>query len=177
MKRLSLALFALVIVGSLAFAEGSAKRGQFGIQTQLGLATSPVIGTSSFGAKYMVTDTIAIRAEVGLTSQSSNGASFTGYELGGGFEYHFGGKGGVSPYAGAQLGYAGGSTSAGGSQPSEFILKGVFGGEYFFSTNFSLAGEIALGFDSQTGAGVTTTTFFTEGAGAGASLIATWYIN
>ena len=72
----------------------------------------------------------------------------TAYDLGVGFEYHFGGKGGVSPYAGAALSYSGESFSTGGPTASDFGVKLVFGGEYFFSDNFSWAGELGLGYRS-----------------------------
>ena len=115
-----------------------------------------------------------MRAGVGILNVSSGGGSFTLYSLGAGFEYHFGaGKGGVSPYAGAQLSYSGESISTGGTTPSDFGLAAVVGGAYFFSNNFSWAGEARLGFDSATAAGVTTTTIGTFGF----ATFLTWYLN
>ena len=161
------------MLGSTAFAEGAARGGQFGIQTAVILSGTGLSPGASLGAKYMISDNMALRAALGIINVSSAGASTTGYDLGVGFEYHFGGKGGVSPYAGAQLGYSGGSFSTGGAAPTDFGLSGVFGAEYFFSSNFSAAGELALGFNSGTAGGVTTTTI---GTGSAIFLL-TWYIN
>ncbi|HVO39280.1 MAG TPA: outer membrane beta-barrel protein, partial [Spirochaetia bacterium] len=127
------------------------------------------------GVKYLITDAIAIRAALGLANVAASGGSATYYDLGAGFEYHFGGKGGVSPYAGAEVSYSGESISTGGTTPSEFGLAGVVGGEYFFSNNFSWAGEARLGFDSATSAGGVTTTSI--GTIFGFSTFLTWYLN
>ena len=80
------------------------------------------------------------------------------YNLGAGFEYHFGGKGGVSPYAGAAISYSGESFSTGGNTNSAFGVQLVFGGEYFFSDNFSWAGELGIGYGSTTNTVPTTVT-------------------
>jgi hypothetical protein len=110
---------------------------------------------------------------LGLLSISSGGASTTLFDLGVGFEYHFGGKGGVSPYAGAQISYSGASVPAGGTAPSQYGIDAVFGGEYFFSSNFSWAGEARFGVVSDSTAGVKTTYIGTLGFAA----FLTWYIN
>lgn len=174
MKRAVLAVSFLVLMGSLAFAEGAPKAGEFGLQGSL-IFTSAPFGSSAgdIGVKYIVSDNIAIRAGVGILNQSSGGGSLTLYSIGGGFEYHFGGKGGVSPYAGAEVSYSGESLSTGGTTPSDFGLAAVVGGEYFFSNNFSWAGEGRLGFDSATAAGTTTTTIGTFGF----ATFLTWYLN
>jgi hypothetical protein len=174
-KKLLLLVIFIVVLGSTAFAEGAARGGQFGIQTAVILSAtgiSPGPG-AALGAKYMISDNMALRAALGIVNISSGGGSTTAYDLGVGFEYHFGGKGGVSPYVGAQVGYSGGSFSGGGTAPTDFGLNGVFGAEYFFSSNFSAAGELSLGFNSGTAGGVTTTVI-----GTGSALfLLTWYIN
>jgi outer membrane protein W len=176
MKKLLLPIVVLLFIGMLAFAEGAPKGGDFGINTVV-LITSTGASGGALGAKYFATDNIGFRAALGLENASSAGASTTGYDFGVGFEYHFGGKGGVSPYAGAELGYSGAAYSAGGPTPSEFAINGVFGAEYFFSSNFSWAGEIQVGYTSQNTvvAGTTVnTTYFGLGS---VNIILTWYIN
>jgi len=174
MKKIVLVILAIVLVSSLTFAEGEAKSGQFGLQTGLVFTGVGLGFVGDIGAKYMITDSIAIRAALGLLNISSSGNSTTLYDLGAGFEYHFAGKGGVSPYAGAEISYSGASFSAGGDTPSEFGLDGVFGGEYFFSSNFSWAGEARLGFVfDDDGAGTKTNFIGTLGF----ATFLTWYIN
>lgn len=174
MKKIVLAILAVVLVSSLTFAEGEAKSGQFGVQAGLTFTRTTLGFAGDLGAKYMITDNIAIRAALGLLNISSGGDSTTLYDLGAGFEYHFGGKGGVSPYAGAEISYSGASSSAGGDTPSEFGLDAVFGGEYFFSSNFSWAGEARLGFIfDDDGAGTKTNIIGTLGF----ATFLTWYIN
>ena len=171
MKRLFLVVLAVVLVGSFAFADVSAKAGQLGLQSGLIFTGSGNAG--AVGAKYMITDTIGARAGLGLSISSSGGSSTTYFDLGGGVEFHFGGKGGVSPYAGAELNYSGEAHSTGATAPSEFGMYAMFGGEYFFSSNFSWAGEARLGFDSRTSSGSTTTKF----GSFGFATFLTWYIN
>ncbi|HVP18618.1 MAG TPA: hypothetical protein VMU36_06440 [Spirochaetia bacterium] len=152
MKRLLLPVGVLVLVGYFAFAEGAPKPGEFGIQggvvfTSL-LAAGGTSPNGSLGAKYFVNDNVALRAGFGVVNVAAGGASTTAYSFGAGFEYHLAGKGGVSPYVGAAVSYSGESLSGGGSTPSDFGIKAIFGGEYFFSNNFSWAGELGLGYDS-----------------------------
>ncbi len=178
MKRLLLPILVLVLVGYLAFAEGAPKGGEFGIQggvnfTSLGFGAFNPNG--SLGAKYFVNDNIALRAGFGIVNNSAAGGN-TGYTLGAGFEYHFAGKGGVSPYIGAALSYSGESLSGGAPSQSDLGIKAVFGGEYFFSNNFSWAGELGLGYDSFYNPGppaTTTTSIGTVGFGS----FLTYYIN
>jgi len=171
MKRLVLAILAVVLVSCSAFAEGAATPGQFGLQTAVTFTNVPGF-SGDLGAKYIITNNIALRAALGLSSTSAAGASTTFFDVAAGFEYHFGGKGGVSPYAGAEISYSGASIPV-GKGPSSFGVNGVFGGEYFFSSNFSVAGEARLGFRSDNAAGTTSTTFGT----AGIATFLTWYIN
>ncbi len=176
MKKLLLVVIAIAVVSTAAFAQGTPRKGAFGIQTAViitGTGAGPG-AAGSLGAKYMVTDAIGLRAALGVLNTSTGGTSSTGFDLGAGFEYHFTGKGGVSPYVGAELGYSGESLSGGGPTPSEFALNGVFGAEYFFSSNFSWGGEVKLGFWSATTAGGATTTFLGTDA---VSFIMTWYVN
>jgi hypothetical protein len=174
MKKIVLVILAVVLVSSLTFAEGGATAGQFGLQTGLVFTGVGLGFVGDIGAKYIVTDNIALRAALGLRNISSGGDSTTLFDLGAGFEYHFGGKGGVSPYAGAEISYSGASFSVGGDTPIEFGLGGVFGAEYFFSSNFSWAGEARLGFIYyDDGAGTKTNVIGTLGF----ATFVTWYIN
>jgi hypothetical protein len=182
MKNIAFVLLAIVLVSSIAISGDVAKSGQWGINTSLSLQTAGV-GFNSAGFKFMATDNIAIRAAVGFTSMNSGGTNSTttsGYGFGAGFEYHMAAIGGVSPYLGLEAGYAGTSypnLPSGMSNPNSFSLAGVYGGEYFFSSNFSLAGEVGIGFNSYS-SGVSgasaATTFGTIGV---AGLTATWYLN
>lgn len=176
MMKVVFTLMLIVLVSSVGFSQSMAKSGQWGIQTSLGVASSPVAGANTVGFKFLASEDFAIRFEAGLASISppGGGGSTTGFEVGAGFEYHLaGGMGNVSPYLGLQAGFGGGSVPGGGTTPTSISVVGVFGGEYFFSSNFSWAGEIGLGFNS-TGASGTTTTSIGTGS---ATLIATWYIN
>ncbi len=181
MKKIALVLMAIALISASALAGDMAKQGQWGIQTSLGIASQPVtlagqLPVASVGAKFMVSENIAVRVELGFVSSSPSGGggSTSGYNIGAGFEYHMESKGGnVSPYVGAQLGFAGMSVPGGGTTPTSFSVGGVFGGEYFFSSNFSWGGELGIGFNSQGVSGATTTTIATGSA----TMIATWYLN
>ena len=98
----------------------------------------------------------------------------TGYTFAGGLEYHFGVIGGVSPYLGAEISYTGFSISGGTSANTDLGLRAVVGGEYFFSNNFSWAGELGLGYDSNYIGGTATTNTFIGTVGA--SFIITYYL-
>jgi hypothetical protein len=178
MKKLLLPILVLILIGMLAFAEGAPKGGDLGIQggvvfTNLPGGTSP---NGSLGAKYFINDNIAVRAGFGIVNVSAGGASSTGYCFGGGFEYHLGVKGAVSPYVGAAISYSGESLSGGAAGLSDLGIKAVFGAEYFFSNNFSWAGELGLGYDSFYNPGppaATTTSIGTIGFGS----FLTYYLN
>jgi hypothetical protein len=172
MKRLLLPVLVLLLVGYLAFAEGAPKGGDFGIQG--GLNFTSVVPVASLGVKYFINDNIALRAGVGLVNVYNGGTTITttGYTFAGGFEYHFGVKGGVSPYLGAQVSYSGESISGGAAGSSDAAIRAIVGGEYFFSNNFSWAGELGLGYESVYNG----TTTSTEIGTVGASFIITYYL-
>jgi hypothetical protein len=176
MKNIALVLLAIVLVSSIAVSGDMAKTGQWGVNSALGFSTVGPVGVQAVGFKFMATDNVAIRAGVGFSSFSpaGGGGSSSGYLFGAGFEYHMTAVGGVSPYLGIQAGYAGASIANNtGSNPTAFTVNGVYGGEYFFSSNFSLAGEVGIGYTSQGVSGAMNSTF---GTGA-ANFIATWYLN
>ena len=151
MKKFALVLIAIAVVSTAAVAGDMAKSGQWGIQTAIGVASSTSnIIVSSLGVKFMASENLAIRIEAGFASYSpgGSGSSTSGYQFGAGFEYHMTAVGGVSPYVGLGAGYNGVSVGGAASNPSNFNVLGFWGGEYFFSSNFSWAGQIGLGFAS-----------------------------
>jgi Outer membrane protein beta-barrel domain len=179
MKRLLIPVLVLLLVGYLTFAEGAPKSGDFGIQGGVVFTNLGNIGVSpngTLGVKYFVNENVALRAGFGIVSVASGGASTTGYAFGAGFEYHFGLKGGVSPYAGAAISYSSESLSGGAPAASDLGIKAVLGAEYFFSNNFSWAGELGLGYDSFYNPGppaATTSSIGTIGFGS----FLTYYLN
>ena len=171
MKNTLLVVIAILVVTAGAF--GQAKRGQLGIQTGVTFTAVSASPFADVGGVFMITDAFALRAAAGFLNTTSGGSSTLGYDLGAGVEYHFAGKGGVSPYAGAQLSYSGASVPTGAPAQSAFGLNAVLGAEYFFSTNFAWGGELSIGYVSST-QGTTTTTFF--GTNELTSYL-TWFIN
>ena len=177
MKRIALVLMAIVVVSAVAFSGDMAKQGAWGVQTSLGFASATGVGAVTTGWKFRVSDNMAVRAEVGFSSFSpaGGGGSSSGYGFGAGFEYHWNpsGMGNVSPYVGAGLGYGGSSAAGGGTSPTSLTVGGFVGGEYFFSSNFSVAGQVGLGFNSAGVSGATNSTIGTMNAAG----IWTWYLS
>ena len=149
MKKIALVLTAIFVISAVSFGGDMAKSGSWGIQTSLGAASSPVQSTTTVGLKFWASDNMAIRVEAGYQSSTPPvGDATSGYAVGAGFEYHMTAIGSLSPYVGLQLGYGGGSVPGGGTTQSQFDVRGVWGAEYFFSSNFSWAGELGLGYTS-----------------------------
>ena len=175
MKKIALVLIAIVLVSSAAFSQGMAKSGQWGVQTALGAGG---ITSNTIGFKFMASENLAVRLEAGFNSFSPGGGapSNSAYGFGAGFEYHMTAVGSVSPYVGLGAGYSGLSIGGAVNNPSWFDVKGYWGGEYFFSSNFSWAGQVGLDFVSFSpgGGGNSQTTIGTNGS---ATMIATWYLN
>jgi len=172
MSKFILVTLFLALTFAVAFGQGAPKAGEVGVQGSVVFTNISGGSAGAVGIKYLVTEKIGLRAGIGILNQSSAGVSTTLYSLGVGFEYHFAGAGGVSPYVGAQLSYSGESVSSGGSTPTDFGLAGVLGGEYFFSSNFSVAGEARLGFESANTGAVTATSIGTLGF----ATYLTWYL-
>jgi hypothetical protein len=184
MKKIAIVLIAIFVLGASAFAGDMAKSGSWGIQTSLGVGTSPLaseVSISSIGLKFMASENLAIRVKAGFTSYTpsvltgSTSNSASGYEFAGGFEYHMTGVGSVSPYVGAQFGYGGESLPSGGTNVSNWDVVGVFGGEYFFSSNFSWAGEVGIGY-ANFGAASGYDAAHAFGT-TSATMIFSWYLN
>jgi outer membrane protein W len=180
MKRIALILIAIFVIAAVSFAGDMAKSGSWGIQTSLGAATGVSgagLSTSTVGFKFWASDNMAVRIEAGFTSATpGGGSSSSAYDVGAGFEYHMAPlAGSVSPYVGLGLGYSGVSISGASDNPSQFSVLGYWGGEYFFSSNFSWAGQIGIGYVSMTpgGGGSTSSAFGTTSA----TTIFSWYLN
>src|SRR5437016_11746945 len=175
MKKIVLVFIAIAVVSTAAMAGDMAKSGQWGVQTSLG---SGGFFTSTVGLKFMASENFAVRVEAGFNSNSPGGgaSSSSYYGFGAGFEYHMTAVGGVSPYVGLGAGYSGASIGGASNNPSIVNVQGYWGGEYFFSSNFSWAGQIGLNFTSvssgQTGAPTATSIGTTSG-----QFILTWYLN
>lgn len=180
MKRFAIVLIAIIVMGSIAFSGDMAKQGQWGVQTAVGPTNlGSGLGLQSAGFKFMISDNSAIRAGLAFSSFSPGGGgnSQSEFGIGAGFEYHMTAVGGVSPYLGLQAGYDTYSPGGGANSPNLFSVGGVYGGEYFFSSNFSMAGEVGIKFQSYSSgaSGASASTMF--GTTGVASLIATWYLN
>ena len=174
MKRVALVLFAIVLIGSIATAQ-MAKSGAWGVTGNFQVATSPQVPTQDAGFKFMVSDNLAIHIGVGLTSYTpSGGSASTGYDFNAGIQYYMESKGGnVAPFIGASIGYGGASLAGGATASTMLAVTGWFGGEYFFSPNFSWGGAAGLGFVSSGPSGATST-----GIGTGqVAMLLTWYVN
>jgi len=187
MKKIALVLIAIALISSVAMAGDMAKSGQWGVQTSLGAGSN---NTATIGLKFMASENLAIRVEAGFGSVSpANGSGSTSdYGFGAGFEYHMTALGSVSPYVGIGAGYSGVSVSnqpAGQSNPAYFNVQGYWGGEYFFSSNFSWAGQIGIGYTGHTNQAyqdpndATKTLYGTDNTigTTSATMILTWYLN
>jgi hypothetical protein len=174
MKKLPLVVLASVLAGSLGFGQGMAKAGKFGLQTAITFTDATGSSAGDIGVKYMIADGLALRAALGVLHYGGSGSSQTLFDVGAGFECHFRALAGVSPYAGAALSYSGEVLSSGGSAPSDFGIAALGGAEYFFSDNFSWAGEARLGFRTYDSGSSTTTRLGTLGM---YTFIMTWYLN
>jgi len=175
MKKIALVLIAIAVLSTAAMAGDMAKSGQWGIQTSLGAGSQT---SSTIGLKFMASENLAIRVEAGFASFSPGGGASTssGYGFGAGFEYHMTAVGGVSPYVGLGAGYNGVSIGGAANNPSAFNVLGYWGGEYFFSSNFSWAGQIGFGFNS-TSSGVSGAPTATTIGTTSLATTLTWYMN
>jgi len=179
MKKIALVLMAIAVLSAAAFAGDMAKSGQWGIQTSLSTSSQ------TLGLKFMASENLAIRAEGGFQSSTpavasgQTSSSTTFYVFGAGFEYHMMGVGGVSPYVGLGGGYLGSSypnLQAPYTNPNAWFIEGHWGGEYFFSSNFSWAGQLGLKYTSASD-GITGDSNANSFNTFNATMIATWYLN
>jgi len=175
MKKIAFVLMAVLVVSSVALSGDMAKQGQWGVSGNTGSSGSAA------GMKFMLSDNMALNAMLKFSSNSpgGGGTSTSSYGVGLGVEYHMAAVGGVSPYFGGALGFSSGTTPNNGSAPTSISLGVMYGGEYFFSSNFSLAGDIGLGFNSynstpNASSSTSASNFGLSGIGG---FTATWYLN
>jgi hypothetical protein len=147
LKKLVLIIMATVVICLTVDAQGAfPKAGQFGLQTDLVFTSTGFGNAGDVGAKIMITDNLALRLALGVQGSTLSLSSInTLVDLGAGLEFHFRIKGGVSPYLGVEV-----STNVASFTDVDYLSYGggicaVFGGEYFFSSNFSWAGEARVG--------------------------------
>lgn len=170
MKRFLLVVVVVAVVSAYGFAQ--AKAGEIGIQGGSTVFTTTSLGPAeAVGVKVVVADNIALRADLGLESFAFGGSTETLLDAAAAVEFHFGGKGGVSPYAGGEVSYSTGTFTGLPTPYSTFGVAGLIGGEYFFSSNFSWAGEARLGFISESNPTMTILGTF------GFASFLTWYLN
>ncbi|HET6402033.1 MAG TPA: hypothetical protein VFH95_11620 [Candidatus Kapabacteria bacterium] len=149
----------LTAQGSAAFIFNLAGVGTFGFQ-------GPSIGplTSGVGAKYYISDDLALRILAGLNTTSgspdvpdstSAKQSSTDFGIGVGIEKHFRPLYSTSPYVGAQVSFGSSSTDNGQSgeleektSSSTFNVGLLAGFDWFMTKGMALGGEMNLGFSS-----------------------------
>ncbi len=122
------------------------------------------------GGKYFIADRMAIRGllvfgddkktiDATTTIPERTNETFS-FGIGGALEYHLPVSSSVSPYLGGGITFLHSSVTqdpgANKSSSNQFGIGGLFGVEYFFNQNISLAAEYQLG--------VTTTSTSTSGA-------------
>ncbi|SRR5579883_175516 len=148
--------------GSAAFIFNLAGLGTFGFS---GPTLGPV--SSGVGAKWFLSDDLALRVIAGLSITSGSSSlpdsssvkpSSTTFGIGAGIEKHFRPLYSTSPYVGAQVFFGNASTDNGGSGAAEqktsqstFGVQALAGFDWFFTHGLALGGEMTLGFTSQSG--------------------------
>ncbi len=153
----------------------------FGGLANLGMTGVPIAdGVVGAGMKYYLSDDLALRAILGLSTTSSGDADLTksptgknssfGFGIGVGIEMHTRAVYSISPYFGAQLNFAtssstNSSTTAGTTTETKTSSSGLgigvmAGFDYYFTHAIAVGGEYTLGFgtnsSSRTAGGTTT---------------------
>lgn len=184
MKKLAILVGAIALTGS-TFAQKATTDAPFSLEGQLGFNASTLsFDAPSIRFRYFFADNMAARLtfmmdnnktvenfyETENTNAGGNGTYETksgmwGVAIGG--EYHFAGTDRLSPYAGLDIMFGGGSNTTAGdlsdgtsyvadySEESEaktsmFGVNLVAGADYYFAENFYLGMEIGLGMQSNT---------------------------
>jgi len=136
-------LLGLMAAGSAHADEASLGGQKYGLQFGL-----PTGAASSVAGKYFLSDTTAVRGELGLgfqTEKKSKGqASGYGIKLGVHYQNYMP-KGRIAPYwlAGITLAQNGGDANK-GNDDLQLAISGGMGVEYFIDKAFSLSGEALL---------------------------------
>lgn len=184
MKKLAILVGAIALTGS-TFAQKATTDAPFSLEGQLGFNASTLsFNAPAIRARYFVADNIAVRLTFGMnktsetfnyfeTENTNTGASGTeinkvgGWNLALGGEYHFAGTDRLSPYAGLDIMFGGGSTTSEWSnydgagynadykrdteaKTSDLGVNLVAGTDYYFAENFYIGMELGIGFGSTT---------------------------
>lgn len=184
MKKLAILVGAIALTGS-TFAQKATTDAPLSLEGQLGFNASTLsFNAPAIRARYFVADNIAVRLTFGLnktsetfnyfeTENTNTGASGTeinkagGWNLALGGEYHFAGTDRLSPYAGLDIMFGGGSATSEWSnydgagynadykrdteaKTSNIGVNLVAGTDYYFAENFYIGMELGLGFGSTT---------------------------
>lgn len=189
MKKLSLLVGGLAL-STLAIAQKPSADVPFSLEGQLGWNASTLsFDAPSIRFRYFLQDNLAVRATLTVDNdktvdnffeneQDNSGAAgeYTvkngGWGLALGAEYHFAGTDKLSPYAGIDIMFGGGSTSAEGTNADDLAANGgtyvadytyteeykgsmigvnlVAGTDYYFAENFYVGLELGLGWTSWT---------------------------
>jgi hypothetical protein len=119
------------------------------------------------GAKYFLSDDMALFALVGLNTSSGSDSvassvsakqSSTAFGIAAGFQMHTRPVYSTSPYWGAMVSFGSSSTDNGGSgdadvktSNSAFGVAAIAGFDWFFTHGMALGGDVSLGFKSTSG--------------------------
>ncbi len=139
----------------------------FGGLSDLGMKAMPIglgtVGATGIGYKYYLSDDMALRARLGFATSSSGAdtlstgkISLLNYGIAVGVELHTRPVYSTSPYFGAQLSFAGnsstttnktGTTSFESKSSGSSLGIGVFAGfDWYFTHAIAVGGEYSLGF-------------------------------
>ncbi|MES2800069.1 MAG: outer membrane beta-barrel protein [Bacteroidota bacterium] len=184
MRKLAILVGAIALTGS-SFAQKATSDTPMSLEGQVGFNTSTLSFSSpAIRFRYFVTENIAVRATLGMSFGTTNEMFYedealnsggegtyteksSSWNLAVGAEYHFAGTDRLSPYAGLDIGFGGGSdsymgeNSDGSSYVADFSMEGkdpmsmigvnlVAGTDFYFAENFYLGLELGLGFGSTT---------------------------
>lgn len=184
MKKLAILVGAIALTGS-TFAQKATTDAPLSLEGQLGFNASTLsFNAPAIRARYFVADNIAVRLTFGMnktsetfnyfeTENTNTGASGTeinkagGWNLALGGEYHFAGTDRLSPYAGLDIMFGGGSATSEWSnydgagynadykrdteaKTSNIGVNLVAGTDYYFAENFYIGMELGIGFGSTT---------------------------
>jgi outer membrane protein W len=184
MKKLAILVGAIALTGS-TFAQKATTDAPFSLEGQLGFNASTLsFNAPAIRARYFVSDNIAVRLTFGMmktsetfnyfeTENTNTGATGTeinkagGWGLALGGEYHFAGTDRLSPYAGLDISFGGGTSTNAWSnydgagynadykrdieaKTSSLGVNLVAGTDYYFAENFYIGMELGIGFGSTT---------------------------
>ncbi len=162
MKKLLLAVVAVLIVSSVSFAQLSAGKMAF---------TTSLAPAGAIGGSYALSESMRLNGGVNFSSSSTSGTSSTNFGLGASVWLYKPVMENVNYFYGGGLYF--GSTSLAGTSSSSFGLTADAGAEYWFSPRFAWGGGVQAGFSSSGPSGATTSKFGTLGT----FTTLTWWFN